>query len=111
LQLQGYRVALVTGTRLPDVAGALTYYFNAAQQVRRITLRGTTGEPSVLVALLTGRYRFVRRLTNDPGVILYEAVDSNDKPTGSLKIHSANVIKASQPYARFEVDLAMDRPR
>ena len=41
LQLQGYRVPLVTGTSLSDVAGSLTYYFNARQQVQRITLRGT----------------------------------------------------------------------
>ena len=29
LQLQGYRVPLVSGTSLRDVAGSLTYYFNA----------------------------------------------------------------------------------
>ena len=109
LQLQGYRVPLVTGTGLSDVAGSLTYYFNAGQQVQRITLRGTTGDPGSLVALITGRYRFARRLTNDPGVVLYEAVDSSNKPAGSLTIRSAGVVKASQPYTRFEVDLAMDR--
>jgi hypothetical protein len=110
LQLQGYRVPLVTGTGLSDVAGSLTYYFNAGQQVQRITLRGTTGDPGGLVSLVAGRYRFARRLTNDPGVVLYEAVDSSNKPAGSLTIRSAGVVKASQPYTRFEVDLAMDRP-
>ncbi len=38
LQLQGYRVPLVTGTKVADLAGSLTYYFNARQQVQRITL-------------------------------------------------------------------------
>ena len=61
------------------------------------------------MALLTGRYHFARRLTNDPGVVLYEAVDSSNQPAGSLKIRSATVIKANQPYTRFEVDLVMDR--
>ena len=75
LQLQGYRVPLVSGTQISDVAGSLTYYFNARQQVQRITLRGTTGDPSALVNLLASRYHFARRLTNDPGIILYEAVD------------------------------------
>ena len=37
LQLQGYRVPLVTGTTVADLAGSLTYYFNAQQQVQRIT--------------------------------------------------------------------------
>ena len=110
LQLQGYRVPLVTGTGLSDVAGSLTYYFNAGQQVQRITLRGSTGDPTRLVTLLTGRYHFARRLTNDPGLVLYEVVDSGNKPSGTLRIRSARVVKASQPYTRYEVDLAMDRP-
>jgi hypothetical protein len=110
LQLQGYRVPLVTGSGLSDVAGSLTYYFNAGQQVQRITFRGSTGDPRALVALVAARYHFARRLTNDPGLVLYEAVDSANKPAGTLKIRSARVVKAAQPYTRFEVDLAMDRP-
>ena len=109
LQLQGYRVPLVTGARLTDLAGSLTYYFNARQEVQRITFHGTTGDPRVLVGLLSGRHRFARRLTNDPGAILYEAVDAGNKPVGTLKIRSAQVIRADQPFSRFEVDLAMDR--
>ena len=109
LQLQGYRVALVTGTRVTDLAGSLTYYFNAQQKVQRITFRGTTGDPSALVTLLTGRYGFARRVLNDPSVVLYEAVDSGNQPIGSVKIRSAQVIEANQPYRRFEVELVMDR--
>jgi hypothetical protein len=110
MQLQGYRVPLVTGGALTDVAGALTYYFNPRQQVQRITLRGTTGDPSVLATILTTRHQYTRRLTNDPGLILYEVVDSSNHPAGTLKIRSANIVSTSQPYMRFEVDLVMDRP-
>jgi hypothetical protein len=110
LQLQGYRVPLVTGTNMTDLAGSLTYYFNPQQRVQRITFCGTSGDPSALAALLAERYHFVRRLTNDPGVVLYEAVDSDNHPMGSLKIRSARVVKANQPYTRFELDLAIDRP-
>jgi hypothetical protein len=109
LQLQGYRVPLVTGTSLTDVAGSLTYYFNAHQRVDRIAFRGTTGDPTVLVSLLTAQHHFTRRLTNDPGLVLYEAVDSNNHPAGELKIRSARVVKVEQPYGRFELDLVMDR--
>ncbi len=109
LQLQGYRVPLVSGTSMGDVAGSLTYYFNAAQRVQRITLKGTTGDPAMLVGLLANQHHFTRRLTNDPGVVLYEAVDSNSRPAGTLMIRSAKVVKAYQPYTRFEVDLTMDR--
>jgi len=107
--LQGDRAPLVTGTAMADVAGSLTYYFNAQQQVQRITLRGTTGDPSVLVTILTTQHHFTRRLTNDPGVVLYEAVDSGSQPAGTLQIRSANVISASEPRTRFEIDLVMDR--
>jgi hypothetical protein len=109
LQLQGYRVPLVTGTSMSDFAGSLTYYFNARQQVQRITFRGTSGDPSQMVALVTGRYQFVRRIANDPGVVFFEAVDSSNRSVGTLKIRSAAVVKASQPYSRYDVDLAMDR--
>ncbi len=109
LQLQGYRVPLVTGTQISDVAGSLTYYFNAGQKVQRITLKCSTGDPRALVALLTERFRFVRRLTNDPGLIVYEAVDSDNNKVGKAEIRSAAVVKASQPYTRFDVDLVMDR--
>ncbi len=110
LQLQGYRVTLMTGASLPDVAGSLTYYFNAQQQVQRITLTGTTGDPSRLTTVVAGRYHFARRLVNEPGIVLYEAVDSNNRPVGALKIRSAQVILASRPYLRYEVDLLVDRP-
>ncbi len=110
LQLQGYRVPLVTGTTIADLAGSLTYYFNAQQQVERITFRGTTGNPSALITILAGQYRFVRRLTNDPGLVLYETVDANNHPAGKVTIRSAKVVRADQPYCRFEVDLVIDRP-
>jgi len=109
LRLQGYRVPLVTGTSLSDLAGSLTYYFNARQQVERITLRGATGDPRALLQLLVGRHHFTRRLTNDPGLILYEAVNADNKQVGKLSIRSSAVVKADQPYNRFEIDLVMDR--
>lgn len=110
LQLQGYRVPLVSGTKLGDVAGSLTYYFNARQQVQRIAIRGTTGDPSVLASLVGNRFQFVRRLTNDPGVVFYETVDAYNRTTGTLKIRTASTIDSSQPYTQFEVDLVVDRP-
>ena len=110
VQLQGYRVPLISGTSLGDVAGSLTYFFNARQQVDRITLRGTTGDPGRLIALVSNRFHFVRRLTNDPGIAYYETVDSSNRKTGMLKIRTASTIDASRPYTRFEVDLLIDRP-
>ena len=97
MQLQGYRVPLVTGTTENDLAGSLTYYFNAQQQVEQIAFHGTTGDVRYLLGLLGGRHHLVRRLTNDPGLTLYESVRSDGSPASSVQIRSAPSIKANEP--------------
>ena len=110
LQLQGYRVPLVTGTAESDLAGALTYYFNAQQQLQRITFSGTTGDARRLVGLLSAQFHLTRRLTNDPGLMVYEAVRPGNQPASALRIRSAAVLKASEPRRRFNVELVLERP-
>lgn len=110
LPLQGYRVPLVTGVAETDLAGALTYHFNPQQQLQRITFQGTTGNPRELIRLLTTRYRFTRRLTNDPGLFVYEVPQPGGEATSVLEIRPVGVIKSSEPNRRFEVDLVLERP-
>jgi hypothetical protein len=109
LQLQGYRVPLVTGTAEDDLAGALTYYFNPHQQVQRIAFYGSTGNPGKLLALLNARFGFVRRLVNDPGLLLYEVPERGGPPQSTLRIESAQIIRASDPYHRYTVSLLIER--
>jgi hypothetical protein len=109
LDLQGYRVPLVTGTGAGDLAGSLTYYFNKEQKVAYITFRGTTGDPRKLVAHVTSRFSFVQQKTDDPSLGLYQ-VKWNGKPQSELRIRPVHVVRANQPHARYEVDLAMQRP-
>ena len=89
LQLEGYRVPLVTGTAQHDLAGSLTYYFNAEQKLQQITFIGTTGDPRPLIGLLTSRFHLTRRLVNDPGLVVYEAVHYNNQPASSLQLRLA----------------------
>ena len=110
LQLQGYRVPLVTGTGEDDVAGALTYYFNSRQQVQRITLQGATGSTNKLVNLFTTRYGFARRMTNNPGVYLYELPGASGKAESFLWLRPSAVVKSADTHERFEVALVMERP-
>jgi hypothetical protein len=111
VRLQGYRVPLVTGSGISDVAGSLTYYFDAQQQAQRLTLRGTTGDPTTLVELLASRFHFTRRVEKDrPGLVLFEAVDPDNQLLGTLTIRFAPVIKANQPYTQYVVDLTVNRP-
>ena len=46
-------------------------------------------------------------MTNDPGLVVYETVDASNRPIGTVKIRSAKVVRADQPYSRFEVDLTI----
>ncbi len=110
LPLQGYRVPLVTGTAEADCAGALTYYFNPRQQVQRITFHGTTGSPQYLIQMLVAQYHFGRRLMNDARVLRFEVAAPSGPAKSYLEIRSVPVVKASDPYRRFEVILVMERP-
>jgi hypothetical protein len=111
LQLQGYRVPLVTGTAESDLAGSLTYYFNPQQQVQRIAFHGTTGDARKLVAMLAAQYHLTRRLTNDPGLMVYEAVRPDGRPASACRIRSASIVQASDAYRRFDVELVLERPQ
>ena len=108
LDLQGYRVPVLTGAGEDDLAGALTYYFNPRQQVQRITFRGTTGDPGKLIRLLADRFRFGRRLTNDPGLFRYEVAE----PSGPAKSYlDIRLLRPTNPAHRFEVSLVVERPK
>lgn len=108
LNLQGYRVPLVTGTRQDDLAGSLTYYFDENQQVRLIHFRGTTGDPRKLVALVMNDFKLRPQETGDPGLQLYQT-KWNGKPTNELQVRTARIIRASQPYNRYSLELALKR--
>ncbi len=110
LQLQGYRVPLVTGTAEDDLAGSLTYYFGPRQELQRIIFQGTTGNANKLVQFLATRYHFTRRLTNDAALFLYEVPGANGKVRSQLQIRSAGVVKSNEPLQRFDVSLVIERP-
>ncbi|HMP07303.1 MAG TPA: hypothetical protein PJ982_13200, partial [Lacipirellulaceae bacterium] len=56
LDLYGVRVPLVTGTQLTDLAGSLTYFFDYAGRVQRISFRGRTGDTTQLIYLAAQRF-------------------------------------------------------
>jgi hypothetical protein len=110
LQLQGYRVPLVTGGAQNDLAGSLTYYFNANQQVQQIRFQGTTGDVRRLVQFVTTRYHLGRRVVNNPGEFVYEIPEPRGEAKSVLTIRTASVLISSQPYQRFDVALVLERP-
>lgn len=109
LETQGYRVTLVSGTTPTDVAGALTYYFDAKQKLQRITFNGTTGDARRLVQFLGSAHHFQRRLLEDPSVYLYQ-VEEDRRALSELRIKTAPIVRAGATLSRFEVTLVMRRP-
>ena len=109
LDLQGYRVPLVTGGQPDDLAGSLTYYFNKRQRVQRITFFGSTGDARRLVSLLALRHGFVREIGADPSLFLYR-VREYRKVISELRIKPGSVVRADSPYTRFDVALLIERP-
>jgi hypothetical protein len=109
LDLQGYRVALVTGTAENDLAGSLTYYFNPKQRVQRIIFLGHTGDARRLVHFLATQHAFTRQLTPDPSLYLYQVIERG-KVMSEMRIKPASIVRDEQQRTRFEVNLVMERP-
>lgn len=109
VDLQGYRVALVTGTSQGDLTGALTYYFDKQQKLRRITLVGSTGDARPIVSIVTGRFQF-KREHDDPSTFVYRARQFG-KSFGELAVIPAEIVTSEDPHNRFEIRLELDRPR
>lgn len=109
VESQGYRVPLVTGGRSDDIAGSLTYYFDRRQRLTRMLFQGSTGDGRKLVALLAGRFGFVREWNDDPSLYLYRVRDGK-KILGELRIQPARIVRADSPHSRFDVALFISSP-
>jgi hypothetical protein len=110
MKLQGYRVPLITGTEMNDLAGALTYYFDA-RKLQRITFRGTTGDFRKLSGWLEAHYGFVLRPTESAGVIVYEKPDPDGGRSESFVwIRPSRLFTEDEPRRRFDVTLVLTRP-
>jgi hypothetical protein len=106
VRYQGYRVPLVTGTTPSDLAGSLTYYFDAKPKLRRITFLGATGDPARVVEYLTKQFGFRRSQTGNPRVTSYRP---NFRYTGQLEVTPAEVLDRHQAESNYRIDLSIER--
>ncbi len=104
----GLRVPLVTGTAPEDVAGSLSYYFNAQNYVERVTLYGYTGDAEPLISLLQQQYGLRPYAAVGRGLFLsfYETV-----PIGVLEVEDVAVQKSDGQRGRYRVQLELNLPR
>ena len=108
-QLFGVRVPLVSGTRMTDIAGSLTYYFNAAGQVDRITLIGQTADTRGLVNFLIRHYRFEPQTPRVAGEQLFQ-MKYQGLVVSELRTYPKPVLWATSPHNSFSIDLELNRP-
>lgn len=108
-EMFGVRVPLVTGTKLTDLAGSLSYYFNRQGQVQRISFRGWTGDATQLVNFLTSQYGFKRGQSPFPGEQLYQ-ITWNNRVQSQLRTRPDTVLWATSPHNSVLVELELERP-
>lgn len=116
LHLQGYRVPIISGNQVDDLAGSITYYFDS-EEVKKISFRGTTGDFRKLTHWLRTHYGFVQRPTNTPGVYVFEEVPNDSlapKPNYQAKsylwVRPAQVLVNEKPMNSFDLTLVLARP-
>jgi hypothetical protein len=107
VQMDGLRVPVVTGTLPTDIAGTLTYYFDANKTVQRIQLHGTTGDPSLIANLMVEYYRL--KPEQSLGGQLF-TTRWNNRVTSVMHVTPAPIIYAGANNARFAVFLELNQP-
>ncbi len=108
-QLFGIRVPVVTGAAMTDVAGSLSYYFDAQGVLQKIRLHGRSADTTQLVRLAAERFRMSRRTSLSPGDQLFQSVEKN-RLRSELRTRPESVLWGTTPHSSFVVDMEVNRP-
>jgi len=106
--LFGVRVPVVTGTAMTDVAGSLSYYFNAQGRVDKLRFHGRTADTTQLVAIAQRQFG-MRPQPSLPGEQLFQT-PSSGYALCELKTRPEPVLRSESPHNSFVVDLEINRP-
>lgn len=102
------RVALVTGTQPGSLAGSLTYFFNAQDQVEHISFRGRTGDARQFVQFMTSTYQ-LQSVQAPVGEQLYQ-VASGGSVQSELRMRPEAILVSTAPQASLTIELELARP-
>ncbi len=108
LGLYGVRVPLVTGTQIHDVAGSLTYFFDRAGQVQRISFKGNTGDTTRVIALAQQK-GLQQQVSPIVGEQLFQVKRGNDV-FSEVHTKPSAVLWSSSPHDSFAVEMDLQRP-
>ena len=106
-QREGLRVTLVTGEKLEDLAGSLTYWFDRQGQVERITFQGVTGNPAKLVSFAHRSHKMVARRCERDAIFVR---DGKNGPLHLLHISRLPFVNVQTQYGRYEITLELNQP-
>lgn len=107
LRLEGLRVPVVTGTRVDDFAGTLTYYFDHQGKVQRITFHGFTGDPQRLLYAMTTHYGLKANPSLEAGAY---TKNWNGTPVHFLRLSHAPVVYSDAVHQKFTVFFELNQP-
>jgi len=107
VQMDGLRVPLITGTQPNDIAGTLTYFFDASKTLKRIQLHGLTGDPSKLANLMVQFYQLAPE--QSLGGQLF-TTRWNNRITSVMQISPAPVMYAGADHSKYILFLELNQP-
>lgn len=107
VRLKALRVPIVTGTRVDDLAGTLTYYFDGSGKVQRVTMHAFTGDPTRLVGAMTQHYGMTHEPTLEAGVFTKRW---NGIPIHFLRLTHSSVVHADALHQKYTVFLELNQP-
>lgn len=109
-RLYGVRVPVVTGGRMTDVAGSLSYYFDHTGVLQRIRLHARTADTNEVVRI-AARVGMSPRKPSLPGEQLLQAVEQGGYVRSELRTRPESVLRSGSPHSSFVVDLELNRPQ
>ena len=107
VQMDGLRVPLITGTQPNDIAGTLTYFFDASKSLKRIQLHGLTGDPSKLANLMVQFYQLAPE--HSLGGQLF-TTRWNNRITSVMQISPAPIMYAGADHSKYILFLELNQP-
>ncbi len=106
-ELEGLRVPLVTGIGPTDLAGSITYYFDASGKLQRVMLHAFTGDASRVVATMTQFYGLQAEPSLDAGVYTRRW---NATPVHFLRLTRAPIVYSDALHHKLTVYLELNQP-
>lgn len=107
MSLKGLRVPVVTGIKADDVAGTLTFYFDGADRLQRLTFHGFTGDPNRFSQIMTSYYGLSREPALEAGAFTKRW---NGRPVHFMRLAHAPVVYSDAIHQKYTVFLELNQP-